>query len=137
MITWQPMFETGVPLIDEQHRKLVGMINRLDDALKQGESGIHREIGRVLEALVEYTQKHFADEEKIQEEISYAGLKKHKEQHNDLKKQIIAVLLRLKKGGTINACELKAFLQNWLINHILTEDKKIGEAFAKKTAAAR
>jgi hemerythrin-like metal-binding protein len=125
-IQWQTMFETGVPAIDMQHRKLVGMINQLEDALTTGNGLVNEEIGSVLIQLVEYTQYHFAEEEHLQKEIGFSEYSQHVESHKQLLAQVKAILVKIKKGGTINVFEMMNFLRDWLVNHIITEDHRIG-----------
>lgn len=125
-IQWQSIFEVGVPEIDAQHRNLVSMINKLEDALTAGKGLVNEEIGTVLIQLVDYTQTHFADEERIQEEIHYSDRVAHAEMHRKLVSQVKAILLKLKKGGTVNVFEMMNFLRDWLVNHILKEDRRIG-----------
>jgi hemerythrin-like metal-binding protein len=125
-IQWQTMFEIGVPAIDMQHRKLVGMINQLEDALTAGKGLVNEEIGSVLIQLVEYTQYHFAEEEQLQKEIGFSEYPQHVESHKQLLAQVKAILVKIKKGGTINVFEMMNFLRDWLVNHIITEDHRIG-----------
>ncbi len=125
-IQWQAMFEVGVPSIDMQHRKLVGMINQLEDALTSGKGLVNEEIGAVLIQLVEYTQYHFAEEEQVQRDIGYSELTVHIESHKQLLAQVKVILLKIKKGGSINVFEMMNFLRDWLVNHIIREDRKIG-----------
>lgn len=133
-IQWQAMFEIGIPSLDMQHKKLVGMINQLEDALTSGKGAINEEIGSVLVQLVEYTQYHFADEEKVQQQIGFTDHKSHCESHRLFVAQVKAILLRMKNGGAVNAFELMNFLRDWLINHILCEDRKIGIEYQKHQA---
>jgi len=128
-IQWQDMFTVGIPSVDNQHKKLVAMINQLEDSLAAGKGLVNDDIGKVLTQLVEYTQSHFADEERIQDEIQYSGRDKHKQLHKELVEQVISILMKLKKGKTINIFEMMNFLRDWLVNHILIEDRKIGLAY--------
>lgn len=130
-IQWQSVFETGIPSVDMQHKKLVGMINQLEDALAAGKGVINEEIGSVLVQLVEYTQFHFTDEEKIQKEIGYTDFKGHAESHRLFITQVKAILLKMKSGGAVSAFELMNFLRDWLINHIMIEDRRVGVEYQK------
>ena len=57
LFLWKRSYEIGVAEIDVQHRRLVGFINELSDAMmvKQG----HRAVPHVLEELIDYIQLHF------------------------------------------------------------------------------
>ncbi len=83
----------------------------------------------VLIELAAYVKYHFEKEEKIMQNISYPDLERQKMLHKDLVNQIVTILVDLKNGKEVSALELKTFLQKWLIDHILGEDKKIMAAF--------
>jgi len=125
-IQWQEIFTVGIPSVDNQHKKLLAMINQLEDSVAAGKEIVNNDIGKVLVQLVEYTQTHFADEERIQDEIQYSGRDRHKQLHKELVEQVISILMNLKHGKVINVYEIMNFLRDWLVNHILTEDRKIG-----------
>ena len=57
---WSALFETGVALIDNQHRVLVELTNQLGDSLMQGQTD---PVGQTLERLKAYAAQHFTDEE--------------------------------------------------------------------------
>ena len=136
-IEWQRVFNTNIPEVDEQHQKLVAMINQLDDSLHMGMGVVNKEEGTVLVALVDYTKYHFDTEEKVMQKIGYPDYQGHKKMHEDLRHQIASKLLRLKGGGSVSATELTSFLTDWLINHIIHEDKKIGAAYKAANATVR
>ena len=83
-----------------------------------------------MKFLVDYTKRHFTAEEEIMMNSGYPGLSNHNELHKTLINEVMGVLLGLKEGQTIEPNKLVSFLSDWLINHILEEDKKIGEHIA-------
>lgn len=131
-VQWRKEFETDIPEVDEQHQKIVAMINQLDSSLQNGI--VNETIGTVLIALVDYTGYHFRDEERIMQEISFDGYLEHKGKHEALKGEIARLLRRMKEGESINVFELTSFLADWLVNHIIKEDKKIGVVYAAARA---
>src|SRR5690606_11788702 len=56
MLAWQEDLETGIDVIDTQHRRIVEMINQLDLARR---SGVQATVVEVLDELVDYTLSHF------------------------------------------------------------------------------
>lgn len=125
-INWQDTFSTNIELIDNQHKTLITMINRLERANAGGTA--EDEIAKIITELVQYTRKHFADEEQHMRQIKFAGYERHQQLHRELISQIVDILQRLKAGREVGAFELLSFLKDWLINHILKEDRKIGRA---------
>jgi hemerythrin-like metal-binding protein len=77
--------------------------------------------------LVDYTKRHFADEEKFMMSINYSELAHHKELHRKLINDIVLILIDIKKGKVVDPFAFIDFLTDWLINHIRYEDKKIGK----------
>lgn len=125
---WHDSYCIGIEEIDRQHKELVAMVSSLQATLAHGD--INKEVGNALRFLVDYTKRHFADEEKIMLSINYAELAHHKELHKKLINDVVLVLMDIKKGKAIDPLALIDFLINWLINHVRYEDKKIGKSLA-------
>lgn len=119
---WKVDYETGIKLIDEQHKKLVEMLMELSST----DEPINEVTGRVIKEMVEYVKVHFRDEEEIMKRIRYPEYHGHKKLHQDLVHEIAEILVALKNGKEITNLELKSFLERWLIDHILMEDRRIG-----------
>ena len=83
---WKDSYSVNVKSIDEQHKKLVSIINELNNAMlyEKGRSVI----GKVLKDLVDYTVSHFDYEEKLMEKNGYSDLENHKQIHKDLLKTV-------------------------------------------------
>ncbi len=125
-IKWQKKMEIGVQSVDDQHKKIVGMINMLDDSISNGQGLVNDHVGTVIIELVKYTQYHFTEEERIMEEIGFSGLQAHTKLHRILVERVKKMLVGLKTGESINVFALKSFLTEWLVDHIGNEDSKIG-----------
>ena len=131
LIEWSAELSVGIDSIDEQHKKLVNMINALNDAMLTGSS--NELLGKIFTGLAAYTQKHFAYEENMFAEYGYSNSEAHKRQHSEL----IAQVIELKESfienpqGTISA-DLMLFLKRWLTNHIMRTDKEYSEFLRSK-----
>ncbi len=123
---WKDDYETGIATIDRQHKTLVGMTTILEEATKAYEE-MTQETGEILKDLVDYVKVHFRDEEEVMKKISFPEYSRHVELHKELVNEVRDILLVLKNGGRINNAELLVFLQKWLLEHIIIEDKKIGQ----------
>jgi hemerythrin len=126
---WKAKYEIGIELIDQQHRQLVETLTRLETATVAAQ---YREMGYALKFLVDYTNFHFSEEETFMQKIGYPAYDSHKALHKELIQKLMAILLKLKKGGTLEHQELIDFLMDWLANHILEADKKIGLFISKQ-----
>ena len=126
MAYWKDSLLVGVSLLDEQHRKLVDMLDKLLDACKQGKTQV--EIGQMLNNTISYTKEHFTDEENLQERYLYPAINAHKRLHAQyIMKMNVLVQEYGKTGPSASlAGKLDKTLVEWTIDHINTEDKKLG-----------
>jgi len=122
LMTWSDNLSVNIKEIDEQHKKLVGMVNDLHDAMKQGKG--NDVTGMVLSGLIQYVATHFAAEEKLMKAHAYPEYLKHKTEHDALTKQAVDLQDQFHGGKPVLTVELMSFLKNWLTNHILGTDKK-------------
>ena len=127
---WYESYSIGIAEIDKQHKELVNTVSKMQKSLKAG--SVDKEVGNTLKFLVDYTKRHFADEERLMRDINFPDYENHKIKHGKLVEQITDILLGLKKGKPVNGYELIDFLTDWLINHIRHEDKKIGKAMQER-----
>ena len=123
LMAWNDKLSVGVAVIDADHKKLVGMVNELYDAMQAGHG--KEALGKILDGLISYTGMHFAREEKFFAETAYPESVAHKKEHDDLVKQVLDVQAKYKAGGTGTlSLEVMNFLKNWLVKHIQGSDKK-------------
>jgi hemerythrin len=125
---WDESLNTGIPVIDSQHRRIVDYINQLQDAINTDDEAVVRE---VLDDLVDYTVSHFSFEEHLQEQAQYANFETHKMTHEKFAERIHDYQERFHRGEDI-AETLLSDLREWLIKHIKREDADyVGAAKAK------
>lgn len=117
-VIWTKDLNTGIDLIDKQHRCLLDYINQLEDA---GRSGDRLVVGETLDACVDYILSHFAFEESLQEEAGYQFQKAHKKVHELFARRIHEYQRRFNSGEDV-AGELHDLLGRWLIDHIKRDD---------------
>lgn len=117
-ITWTPDLNTGIDVIDHQHRQIVDFINNLEVGNRAGDQGKIREI---VDACIAYTLSHFAFEESLQEEAGYQYVKAHKRVHELFTRKVAEYQERLSLGEDIGT-ELHNMLARWLVSHIKHDD---------------
>jgi len=120
LIQWAPILSVGVTQFDNEHKKLVDMVNNLYDAMKLGKAS--GAIGTILDELIKYTANHFGAEERLLQQHGYPGLAKHKAEHAALVKQVQEIQKGFKEGKALPQ-NLLQFLRDWLMKHIVGEDK--------------
>ncbi len=119
---------TGNETIDTQHKELIGRIRSFVTACEQRDSKVTAL--KMLDYLDEYTKFHFSAEEKLQEEVSYPELEKHRAKHEEFKKTIHTLYEFLDEieGPTDEFTEtVKKKVVDWLVNHIKTYDRSVAE----------
>ncbi len=118
-LTWSADLDTGIDVIDKQHKRIVDYINELHDARTSGHK--KEDIGKVIDELVDYTLSHFTFEESLQEEAHYPFMKAHKKVHDLFVKRVAEYQERFKLGEDVSE-ELNNLLVTWLFNHIKRDD---------------
>mgnify|MGYP001241859005 FL=1 len=130
-IVWDSKLDTGIEVIDSQHKRIVEYINDLEIAKTKADK---RLVTDVIEQLIDYTQSHFGFEEAMLEEAGYKFLKPHRKVHELFIKRVTEFTMRAAKGEEI-ADELHMMLSKWLINHIASEDRDYADAVKKMVAS--
>ncbi len=125
IIKWRDSFSVGVEKLDKEHFKLVELVNDMYVIVR--DKGDITALSACTERLVEYTRFHFSSEEAAMEEANYPGLDEHKKIHLDLEEQAVGFFWRIKTEGEVVRAEFYHFLREWLLNHIMAEDKKYSE----------
>lgn len=121
---WTQDLESGIPVIDAQHKRIVDYINELSTACQTGND---KETKNVIEGLLDYTITHFQFEEDLQEKAGYPFLKAHRRIHEIFMKKVAAIRERSANGEDI-AYELLDLLNGWLVSHIKSEDRDYVES---------
>jgi hemerythrin-like metal-binding protein len=121
-IEWHSGLSLGIEKIDDQHKNLIDLSNKLMDAAKHGAS---KNITEAFHSLREYTVYHFNDEEEYMRRIKYPKLHEHSQQHLILKQQVKYYQEALYKKAEITESEILGFLKKWLIDHIVYNDLDI------------
>lgn len=120
---WKKRYEIDVPFIDQQHCEWFKRVDQLGRAIEKGKASV--EMATALKFVVEYTQKHFIDEQAYMQEIQYPGAASQHKLHKSFEKYIVDVLTNLKRGKDVPAQQLFQFMTDWMKEHILKEDAQI------------
>ncbi|MDW7645240.1 MAG: bacteriohemerythrin [Desulfuromonadales bacterium] len=119
---WNDKISVGIEEIDEQHKQLLDLINRLYSAMVSGEQKL--QVAKdVLNELMQYTIVHFAVEESLFRIFNYPDYEEHCAHHYKLREQVIDINRKVQSGEKMVTPELLVFLRKWLTNHIMVEDK--------------
>ncbi|MCF6282797.1 MAG: bacteriohemerythrin [Candidatus Polarisedimenticolaceae bacterium] len=123
VIEWKDEFSVGVPLMDAHHQQFLNMVHELNQAVSSGREDVDKKA--VLTFFIEYLDMHLRAEERLMESIDFSGANAHKEVHHEFENKILEIERAFEKDEALlkmeDLCEL---VQEWLIAHILSEDKK-------------
>ena len=127
LFEWDDSYSVDVAEIDEQHKKLVGMINKLHDALEQKKD--ETVVDDILNDLIDYADEHFSVEEKYFDKFSYEETVPHKKQHRQFIERVGNLKRGHRAGGETLSQDVLQFMKDWLIGHINGSDKKYTQCF--------
>lgn len=126
-IKWEERFKTGYKRIDNQHKELVNIINDLYETGVKGDIGdeeIQKSFKEIIKRTIDYATYHFAYEEKIMKAINYSESKGHISKHRSFSLKIVDEVSKYEQGDNLVIKDFITFLKDWLLNHIVLEDKK-------------
>ena len=129
-IRWRDSFSVGVHSINDQHRKLIEMINALYDHLYNGISDEF--LKKLMEDLEKYANYHFAYEEKFMKLYNYQKFKEHVNEHLKFVDEIQGYKETISVKNKKALIDLATFLKNWLLNHIMGTDMQYAKLFQEK-----
>lgn len=109
-----PDLTLAIPVVDYQHEKILAFVEGLK----------HRTATRpeVIQAIDDYTGRHFVVEEELMAAHAYPGLPRHKEEHEFFKGKIAGLLDAMGKDEIAGSKAIAAYLKAWLEQHIRTSD---------------
>lgn len=129
LLDWKPTYAIHVPQLDDQHRRIVDLINSVHDSMKGGGSREH--LQDALHRLLDYTTTHFADEEAMMAESGFNRVEEHRVSHAKLIADVHGFCERFERSASpqLLAHDLFLFLKNWLSVHIQQEDREYGNFY--------
>lgn len=135
-VQWTKDLEIGVPFVDADHKVLINLLNQVEACIVENEESTV--LGSVLDALVEYTDYHFHREEKMMAFSGYTDLEQHAQTHRKLSQQVRDVYVNFERDPwSVDPQEVRDFLQNWLVDHIMGHDFAYRDACIANAEAAQ
>ncbi len=125
-LEWHSDFEIGVPEVDDDHKRILEHYKQLYLSMREGKGLGDYEAH--VNFLMAYVTEHFEREERIQESSQYPGFEQHKKLHLAFT-QRVARLMQDFQGKEVthrDLIQLNLFIKEWLLRHILVEDRKLG-----------
>ena len=129
-INWNESFSVGVAEMDNQHKKLVSMINRLIEEQHTLTEPVT--IAQLLTEMTDYAQVHFRAEEYLMAEYGFDHLDDQVASHEEFISKTISFMSAADVGPNILSKALLEYLKSWLVGHILQDDMQYKEFFQAK-----
>lgn len=120
-VVWSDAYGVGVPEMDKQHQKLIGLINRLVDIHATPSAESSERFHEVLSAMFDYTRVHFKYEELYMTRIGYPNLAAHGKEHAAFVDEM-AEFCMASISGVRDIARVHGYLKGWLLSHILQSD---------------
>jgi hemerythrin len=124
--------------MDEDHRALAGILNRLarDFGVSPGTAARKVRASRhgspcliaALNRLGKHTREHFLREEDVMRTLDYPGFPAHKSEHDMLLAEFSMMVREIRESGQgrLEMVHLEA-LKAWLMGHVLDVDRELAE----------
>ena len=132
-IEWNDSFSVNNTELDDQHKQWINIHNKLHEMLINGKPG---DLGSMqadaLQSMQDYAEYHFAAEEEYLDKIGYPDFAMHRRLHDDFETKIYQYNRDIRDGERILNTEIMKELENWLLNHILVEDRKYCQFAAER-----
>lgn len=122
LIPWSDVYNLGVEEIDTQHKKMIGIINKLYFAMQAATE--KDELKTILKELVDYADYHFTTEEQHFKEFNYDDTVEHMKAHEAYRAKISKFSEDYYNNAIMLPFELMDFLGEWWTKHILGVDRK-------------
>jgi hemerythrin len=134
LMPWNDKYLIGNEVIDSDHKTLFAMLNEFYDAFLETKK--RSDLIGILTRLVQYAEAHFQREEAIMDACGYMLLGEHHLSHTRLYETIYELNERLVADPAPLDRAAISFLKNWLVDHVVNEDSKIGEFLRQKKTDA-
>jgi len=125
IINWGENFSVNVVPMDDQHKNLVSIMDRLDAAIREQRSALM--IEPVINELFSSAALHTTAEEELLKISHYPELTAHKKMHSFFIREIFLLKHEFSSGREMNARNVLRFIRDWFLHHISNADRKYGE----------
>ena len=123
--TWKPKYNIGIKEIDDEHKKLMNLINKLQLAIRYHQDESFEK--EALDELVEYTRSHFKREEEIMVTYGYPDYLEHKKLHDEMAAKVQEHVENFERDGHSALLKIVPFIRDWLTTHIYGVDQSYAQ----------
>jgi hemerythrin len=129
VIKWNDALSTKIGSIDDQHKKLIDLINTFYESVSKQSS--KELMFNLIKSLKEYTVYHFSTEEKYMKQFGFPGYNSHKIEHDKFVEKVLQLEEKFNSGKIILTLEVTFFIKDWVAKHIMETDKQYSSFLIK------
>ena len=137
-VEWSTDLETGIGVVDGQHRQYFNLLNDYLKKATENVSGSERtfDLLEKFKFLYEYADEHFSTEEAIMKKAGYPDYESHREEHLHFLKHVEDLYSQMKTNGINSSLgrEVNYYIIEWFVEHIRFTDKKMATFLKEKPA---
>lgn len=135
-IEWSDKLSVGFKQIDNEHKKLLDLLNVLHGAIQGGAGqGL---LGGVLDGLIQYASYHFTREEDLFQRSEYPAFETHRQQHQAFAAKVKKMYADFQTdAAAVPPGQVLEFLKNWLQHHIMEVDRAFATYLNANPAALK
>jgi len=122
-VEWTEALESGVPSIDDDHRRLLELLDLLGQARGRGLDAVL--VKEIIRDLLEFFKAHFEREELVMAEVSYGGLGEHRLDHRLMITSLGEVVAGIAENDLPVDESTMEFLVGWISGHLEHADKPL------------
>ena len=133
LIVQEQLTMLALPSVNDLHLEELITINALHEAVKSADFNV---IIEKLETLLEHTEKHFVEEEKLMQEAGFEGYYPHKGEHDRHLSELKHIInyFKERQDPQAIAAYIEGNLERWTIHHINTMDVEMADFIAGQKA---
>jgi len=127
VVIWQNSYSIRISLVDEQHKHLINLTNKLFEGCMAGKEKTQSTFIDTVREAVDYVGYHFSTEEKIMKRVCYPGYDRHKREHVEFIREVFGKVKDYHSGKLFAPLSFVYFLRDWILHHVAVSDKKMGD----------
>ncbi|MBC8549982.1 MAG: hemerythrin family protein [Candidatus Brocadiales bacterium] len=130
MIKWEGKYSVNIAMLDEEHKKIIGIVNAV--TIADQHSYTLDKVAEIMNDMITYARKHFKSEEEYMIKFKYPAYQSHKAEHVKFLERITFYHNRLVLNDYVvenNIFDILNHFKHWLIDHIQVVDKGYTDCF--------
>lgn len=129
-IHWNPAFSFGVQELDDQHKRLVCILNNMRESLASNDA--ERTASALFDALAITLRSHIFSEESLMRRHGYSGLDNHQKKHHQILEQLDVTARGISAGNRQLARDVLDFIESWWQNHVRNDDSQFVQSLSSQ-----